>query len=63
MDQNSAMSECTRKWWQVSVISGAVIAVLLWLFVYGFLMSLVAGIVIAVVAGLILSKVKCASEA
>ncbi len=63
MDQSSAMSECTRKWWQVSVISGAVIAVLLWLFVYGFLMSLVAGIVIAVVAGLILSKVKCASEA
>ena len=63
MDQSSAMSECTRKWWQIAVITGAVIAVLLWLFVYGFLMSLVIGIVIAVVAGLILSKVKCVSEA
>lgn len=63
MDQSSAMSECTRKWWQFSVIAGAVIAVLLWLFVYSFLPSLVVGIVVAVMGGLVLSKVKCASEA
>ncbi|MEP2030085.1 MAG: NADH:quinone oxidoreductase [Paracoccaceae bacterium] len=61
MDQISAMSECKRKWWQYSIIAGAVIAVLLWLMVYGFFTSLVIGIVIAVVAGLVLSNIKCTS--
>jgi predicted flap endonuclease-1-like 5' DNA nuclease len=61
MDQNSAMSDCTRKWWQISAVAGVLVALILWLLLgWGFFAALITGIVVAVLGGTFLGRMKCA---